>query len=124
MEEGRMKDARFPGGVPIASLAFAMAFAAILSPVSAQTRDPAAKLTPAQQAQMLHRHVGQAGALDPANLAKKRPKPPFDMTGTWFIDLSAGFNKFMFGPPYPEFYEEGKKALEDGRATRAKGQNY
>jgi len=105
-------------------LAFAIASIAAASQAHAQARDPNAKLTPVQQAQMLHRHVGLAGALDPANLAKKRPKPPFDMTGTWFVDLSAGFSKFMFGPPYPEFYEEGKKALVEGKAARASGQTY
>ena len=26
---------------------------------------------------------GALGALAPANLAKPRPKPPFDLTGTW-----------------------------------------
>ena len=25
--------------------------------------------------------------LAPSNLAKPRPKPPFDLTGTWFIDM-------------------------------------
>jgi len=80
--------------------------------------------TPEQRAQMLQQHLGLAGALDPANLAKPRPKPPFDMTGTWFIDLSGGFSKFMFGPPYPEFFEEGKKALAEGKAARAAGHNY
>ena len=43
------------------------------------------------------------GALAPANLAKPRPKPPFDITGTWFVDLSTGPSSFMFGPPYPKF---------------------
>lgn len=80
--------------------------------------------TPEERAQMLQQHLGLPGALDPANLAKPRPKPPFDMTGTWFIDLSGGFGKFMFGPPYPEFFEEGKKALAEGKAARAAGRNY
>lgn len=80
--------------------------------------------TPEERAQMLQQHLGLPGALDPANLAKPRPKPPFDMTGTWFIDLSGGFSKFMFGPPYPEFFEEGKKALAEGKAARAAGRNY
>ena len=49
--------------------------------------------TPEERAQMLQQHLGLPGALDPANLPKPRPKPPFDMTGTWFIDLSGGFSK-------------------------------
>jgi hypothetical protein len=93
-------------------------------PALAQTRDRSRALTPEQLEQLQHRHRGLAGALDPANLAKKRAKPPFDMTGTWFVDLHEGFNKFMFGPPYPEFFEPGQKALVEGAAARAKGQNY
>src|SRR5262245_47799491 len=30
-----------------------------------------------------HKHAGYYGALAPQNLAKKRAKPPFDLTGTW-----------------------------------------
>ena len=30
------------------------------------------------------------GALAPENLAKPRPKAPFDLTGNWFVDTSAG----------------------------------
>jgi hypothetical protein len=61
------------------------------------------------------------GALAPDNLAKPRPKPPFDLTGTWMVDLSRGFNSFMFGPNYPKFkpaaqtlFDAGKKATADG----------
>jgi hypothetical protein len=81
-------------------------------------------LTKEQLDAMLHKHDGYYGALAPENLAKPRPKPPFDMTGTWFVDLSEGFLKFMFGPPYPEFYEEGQKALKEAAAARARGENY
>ncbi|MEO9129755.1 MAG: hypothetical protein ABI240_00965 [Sphingomonas sp.] len=96
----------------------------IALPAQAQQRTGNRVQTPEQRAQMLQQHLGLAGALDPANLAKRRPKPPFDMTGNWFIDLSGGFSKFMFGPPYPEFFEEGKKALVEGKAARAAGRNY
>ncbi|MBO9669923.1 MAG: hypothetical protein J7485_05350 [Sphingobium sp.] len=94
------------------------------APADAQQRDRNRKLSTAELEAMQQRHPGRAGALDPANLARKRAKPAFDMTGTWFVDLSEGFNKFMFGPPYPEFYAEGQKALEEGRAARARGENY
>lgn len=94
------------------------------APAGAQQRDPNRRLTQQELNQLQHKHPGQAGALDPENLAKPRPKPPFDLTGTWFVDLHEGFNKFMFGPPYPEFYEEGKKALAEGQAARARGENY
>ena len=113
---------RLPHGATWLGAAVAMAL--IGGPAAAQSRDRDKPLSPAQVEQMQHKHPGQAGALDPANLAKPRPKPPFDMTGTWFVDLHEGFNKFMFGPPYPEFYAEGQKALKEGAAARAKGQNY
>jgi hypothetical protein len=95
-----------------------------IAPVHAQARDRNQPLSAEQLEQLQHRHKGTPGALDPANLAKPRPKPPFDMTGTWFVDLSQGFNKFMFGPPYPEFLAEGQKAMKEGAAARARGENY
>jgi len=52
------------------------------------------------------------GALAPDNLAKPRPKPPFNLTGTWTVDLSAGFSSFMFGPPYPKFMPEAQAAYD------------
>jgi hypothetical protein len=74
--------------------------------------------------ELSHKHDGFYGALAPQNLAKPRPKPPFDLTGTWFIDLRRSFSDFMFGPPYPEFYEAGKTAMKEAAAARKAGQNY
>jgi hypothetical protein len=56
-----------------------------------------------------------SGALAPQNLAKKRPAAPFNMTGTWFPDLSGAFGGFRFGPPYPEFVGETKADFEKGQ---------
>jgi hypothetical protein len=115
--QGRRIDARWLAAAAAGSLLLASA-------ADAQQRDNNRRLTPEQLDQLQHKHPGQPGALDPANLAKPRPKPPFEMTGTWFVDLSEGFNKFMFGPPYPEFYAEGQKALKEGGEARARGENY
>ena len=71
-----------------------------------------------------HKHPGYYGALAPQNLAKKRPKPPFDMTGTWFIDLRRAFADFKFGPPYPEFHAAGQQALKEAAEARKAGQPY
>ncbi|HTV51244.1 MAG TPA: hypothetical protein VME21_08645 [Steroidobacteraceae bacterium] len=71
-----------------------------------------------------HKHDGFYGALAPENLAKKRPKPPFNMTGTWFIDLRRAFADFMYGPPYPQFYAAGQQAMKDAAAARAAHQPY
>jgi hypothetical protein len=74
--------------------------------------------------ELAHKHDGYYGALAPQNLAKKRPKPPFDLTGTWFIDLRKSFSDFRFGPPYPEFFEPGQTALKEAAAARAAGKPY
>src|SRR5438046_6505055 len=60
---------------------------------------------------------GALGALAPANIAKPRPKPPFDITGTW-LHGGGENNGFRFSPP-PGFkltpqaqaiYDEARKA--------------
>jgi hypothetical protein len=63
------------------------------------------------------------GARGPGHLNKPRPKPPFNLTGSWFVDTS--FASFRFGPPYPKFkpaaqaeYLAGEKATAEGRAYK------
>ncbi|MCC6202410.1 MAG: hypothetical protein IT494_05330 [Gammaproteobacteria bacterium] len=74
--------------------------------------------------ELSHKHDGYYGALAPQNLAAPRPKPPFDLTSTWFIDLRRAFSDFMFGPPYPEFFEPGQTALREAAEARAAGRSY
>ncbi|MDB5682531.1 MAG: hypothetical protein JWM38_836 [Sphingomonas bacterium] len=97
--------------------------ALVAAPAAAQNR-PDRKLTPQELDQLQHKHEGYYGALAPQNLAKPRPKPPFDLTGTWFVDLSEGFSKFMFGPPYPEFLAPGQEAMKGAAEARAAGKTY
>lgn len=73
---------------------------------------------------LAHKHEGYFGALAPQNLKKPRPKPPFNLTGAWFIDLHEGFDKFMFGPPYPDFAEPGRTALKDSAEAARRGERY
>lgn len=73
---------------------------------------------------MVPKHPGYLGALAPENLNRERPPAPIDVTGTWFIDLSDGFLHFLFGPPYPNFHEEGRRALIDATAAQANGETY
>ena len=65
----------------------------------------------------------QLGALAPENLNKERPKPGFDITGTWLHAFSRD-NPFTFSPP-PGFkltpeaqvqYDAAKKARAEGKA--------
>src|SRR5262245_45832084 len=65
--------------------------------------------------------------LAPANRAKSRPKAPFDLTGTWFIDMAGSQNSWRFGPPPPankmtadtlKHFEAAQKAAKEGKAYR------
>ncbi|MBS1239843.1 MAG: hypothetical protein H6R45_549, partial [Proteobacteria bacterium] len=97
--------------------------ALLAAPAAAQTSRSGA-IPDAQFQKMIPQHPGYPGALAPENLAKPRPAPPFDLTGTWFVDLREGFLKFMFGPPYPPFHDEAKQAIADAQAAAAKGTTY
>jgi hypothetical protein len=77
-----------------------------------------------QLSRMIPQHPGYLGALAPDNLNKERPEPPFNLTGTWFVDLSEAFSRFMFGPPYPEFIGQAKEDFEEGQRMRAAGRSY
>ena len=65
---------------------------------------------------------GSLGALAPANLAKPRPKPPFDLTGTWLhggeserFDPPAGFK---LTPEAQKHYDAAQKATKEGKIYR------
>ena len=68
---------------------------------------------------------GALGVLAPANLAKPRPKPPFDLTGTWLHGGGAD-NGFRFTPPAgikltpaaQVHFNAAQKAREEGKVYR------
>ncbi len=105
----------------MASVALALLVAASAQGALAQ---PRGGLTQKQIDELASKHDGYYGALAPQNLHKKRPKPPFDLTGTWFIDLRKSFGDFMFGPNYPQFYEPGQQAMKDAAAAMKAGKPY
>ena len=71
---------------------------------------------------------GQLGALAPENLNAERPDPPWNLTGTWFVDLaSRGFGDFRFGAPnyeYPEFIGQAAEDFAEGQRVTAEGGTY
>ena len=82
---------------------------------------PALILIAVTNLQAQFQQPGALGALAPANLAKPRPKPGFDLTGTWLHGGSEG--GFRFAPP-PGFkltpqaqviYDEAKNAQGEGK---------
>ena len=75
-------------------------------------------------ARIMQHADGKLGALAPENLNKARPAAPFNLTGTWFVDLSEGFGRFRFGPPYPEFIGQGKLDFEEGQRAAAERRPY
>ena len=115
--------------------AMAMACAGIAAAQNAAPAAPAAAPPPAGRTagggiapdrmdELAQKHDGFYGALAPQNLKKARPKPPFDLTGTWFVDLRRSFADFRFGPPYPEFLEPGQTAMREAEEARKKGVPY
>jgi len=68
---------------------------------------------------------GSLGALAPANIAKPRPAPPFNLTGTW-LHGGGTDNGFRFSPPAgfkltPEaqvHYDAARKAQAEGKVYR------
>lgn len=93
-------------------------------PAQPQVVRPLTPIPAERLEQMVPKHPGYLGALAPANLEKERPAPPFDVTGTWFVDLSKGFADYMFGPPYPKFGAEGREALIEQPKAQARGETY
>jgi hypothetical protein len=75
-------------------------------------------------ARIMQHADGKLGALAPANLNKARDPAPFNLTGTWFVDLSEGFGRFRFGPPYPEFIGQAKLDFEEGQRAAAERRPY
>jgi hypothetical protein len=59
-----------------------------------------------------------------ANLDRKRPVPPWDITGTWFIDLRASTNSFRFGPPFPTLTPQAQAHFDAARKAAAEGKAY
>jgi hypothetical protein len=65
----------------------------------------------------------QLGVLAPANLAKPRAKPPFDLTGTWLHNSPTGerFDPpagFKLTPQAQAHYDAAQKAAADGKVYR------
>src|SRR5262249_19334921 len=65
---------------------------------------------------------GALGVLAPANIAKPRPKPPFDLTGAW---LHGGESErfdppasFKLTPEAQKHYDANQKAVQEGKIYR------
>ena len=65
---------------------------------------------------------GALGALAPANIAKPRPKAPFDLTGAWLhggeserFDPPAGFK---LTPAAQKHYDAAQQATKEGKMYR------
>ena len=125
---------RFRSGLAGCLVTAALAFAAAPAPaqeagdVAGQGQPevvrPAVPIPRERLDAMVPKHPDYLGALAPENLAKPRPAAPFDLTGTWFVDLSEGFVKYMFGPPYPKFYAPGREALIESAKAQQEGRTY
>lgn len=65
------------------------------------------------------------GALSKANLAKHRPKPPFDLTGNWMFDPKMNLKNGVFGyTPVPNFKPETLATYNAAKAASKEGKVY
>lgn len=65
------------------------------------------------------------GALSKENLAKRRPKPPFDLTGNWMFSPAMNVENGMFDYlPLPKLTPAAKAVYEESMTTMASGKNY
>ena len=97
---------------------------ALVAVLATAQQAPRPGLTQERIDELSHKHDGYYGALAPQNLSRHRPKPGFNLTGTWFVDLRRAFSDFMYGPPYPEFFEAGQTALKEAAEARKAGRPY
>jgi len=67
----------------------------------------------------------QVGALAPANLNKERPKPAFDITGTWLHGDGGPNNPFNFAaPPDAKLTPAAQVHFDANKKARAEGKAY
>jgi hypothetical protein len=63
------------------------------------------------------------GALAPSNLDMPRPKPPFDLTGTWNMVIDPSTGSYLF-EPHPMLTPRAQKQFDTMTADAAKGLDY
>ena len=107
-----------------AAIAGAMMMAAVPAAGQEKPAERAGTKTPGAAKAAPQAPETPVGALAPANLNKPRPKAPFDLTGTWFVDLSKGFDTWRSGPPYPKFKGASIKAFAESEQAKKEGKNY
>jgi hypothetical protein len=116
-----MSKARFVRmGSVAASVVLTFVFAA--AHLSAQSQAPARSQAPAQPQAAA---PAQLGVLAPANLAKPRPKAPFDLTGTWMHNTPGASERFdppagfKLTPEAQVHYDAAQKATKEGKVYRS-----
>ena len=103
---------------PTISLALGLAATALCAAAALLATAPRAQEGDASAPQI------PLGALAPENLAKERPPAPFDLTGTWFVDLDATPSSWRFGPPYPPLTPAAQVHFDAAEAAAAEGKVY
>jgi hypothetical protein len=90
----------------------------------APQQTPAASTPPAAETGEASTGGVRLSALAPENIARPRPKAPFDVTGNWFIDVSTNPEAWRFGPPYPTLTAKAQVHWDAAKRATAEGKVY
>jgi len=105
--------------------AAAAALSFVLAGCSTTPSKPASPAYTPTQAEVEAEKAGMLSALAPANLAKERPAPPFDVTSNWFIDVSQNPQAWHFYlEPYPKLTPAAQKEFDASKKYEAEGKVY
>jgi hypothetical protein len=86
----------------------------LLAPATMFAQAPQAAAPPA----------AQLSALAPSNIARPRPKAPFDLTGNWFVDVTGNPEAWRFGPPYPKLTKAAQVHVDASQKATREGKIY
>ena len=109
----------------ISAAAGAAALSFAVAACSTPASKPAAAAYTPTEAEKAAAEAGTLSALAPANLAKERPAPPFDLTSNWFIDVSQDPKAWHFYlEPYPKLTPAAQKEYDTSMKYDAEGKVY
>ena len=107
------------------ALSAATALALMLATAAIYAQDASSSGGQAPAAAQRPNPLDKPGALAKDNLAKARPKPPFDLTGNWMYNPAQNRDSGTFGYlPLPKLKPAAQASYEAAQRAQAQGKAY